>query len=306
MATLTPTEIVAVAVIVVLAVVVAGLLLYLIRRLRQRRDKLLGELRDRPELVQDRAFNRLAMARREAEILARQGTDVTRARDLIAQAQGAFDLRNYDRAYEAAQQAHESLVHARQAAPLRRETAPTSSPNASNTPAVPVVAAASPAPPAPTPGIPKNRAESQFQLRLLDADLEGARADRPRSAALREAARIRTQAGAAFDRGDFTEAFRLALKGRRALGAPVEGLPPRGSAGSTSAGTETPAFPDATLTAERVAGADRCRECGYPALAGDTFCRGCGIPRTPVTCDQCGAARKPTDAFCGGCGARFT
>jgi hypothetical protein len=307
MATLTPTEIVAVAVIVVLAVVVVGLLLFLIRRLRQRRDKLLGELRDRPQLVQDRAFNRLAMARRESEILARQGADVTKARDLIAQAQGAFDLRNYDRAYEAAQQAHEALVHARQTFPLRRETTPGPSQSPSGAPAAPAAAAATPAPPAPAPGIPKNRAESQFQLRLLDGDLERARTDRPRSATLRETTRIRAQAGVAFDHGDFTEAFRLALKGRRALGAPVEGLrPPPGSAGPTSAGPATPAVPDATVTAERVAGANRCPECGYPALAGDTFCRGCGVPRTPATCGQCGAARKPSDAFCGVCGVRFT
>jgi hypothetical protein len=305
-ADLTTTEIVAVAVIVVLAVVVAGLMLFLIRRLRQRRDKLLGELRDRPELVRDRAFNRLAMARAESEILARQGSDVTRARDLIAQAQGLFDLRDFDRAYQVAQQAHEALVHARQVSPLRRETTPARAENASETRPVPVVGAASPTPSSPISGIPKNRAESQFQLRLLDGDLEGARAVRPRSATFREATRLRTEAGAAFDRGDFTEAFRLALKGRRTLGAPVEGLrAPTGSVGSASSGTAPPVGPDATLTAERVAGADRCPECGYPALSGDTFCRGCGVPRTPAKCGQCGVARKATDTFCGGCGARF-
>jgi len=306
MAALTPTEIVAVAVIVVLAVVVAGLMLFLIRRLRQRRDKLLGELRDRPQLVQDRAFNRLAMARAESEILARQGSDVTRARDLIAQAQGAFDLRNYDRAYQVAQQAHEALVHARQTAPLRRDATPPRTANPPGSPPAPVVGPTSPAPYAPLPGIPKNRAESQFQLRLLDADLEGARAVRPKSPTFREATRIRSEAGAAFDRGDFTEAFRCALKGRRVLGSPVEALAaPPGSASSASAVKASTGVPDATLTAERVAGADRCPECGYPALSGDTFCRGCGVPRTPATCGQCGAARKPADTFCGGCGVRF-
>ena len=307
MAALTPTEIVAVTVIVVLAVVVAGLMLFLIRRLHQRRAKLLGELRDRPQLVQDRAFNRIAMARAESEFLAHQGSDATRARDLIAQAQGAFDLRDYDRAYQVAQQAHEALVHARQSTPLRRETTPARAPqNASETPSVPALGAPSPTAPASVPGIAKNRAESQFQMRLLDGDLQGARAARARSAVFREATRFRTDAAAAFDRGDFTEAFRLALKGRRVLGASVEALPaPLGSAGSPSAREASPGVPDAALSAEQVAGGDHCPECGYPALPGDTFCRGCGVPRTPVTCPQCGTARKPDDTFCGVCGVRF-
>jgi hypothetical protein len=308
MVDLTPTEIVAVTVIVVLAAIVAGLMLYLIRRLRERRAKLLGELHDRPELVQDRAFNRIAMARRESEILARQGGDVSRARDLIAQAQGAFDTRSYDRAYQLAQQAHEALVHARQASPLRRDEPPAGPTRASPPSAVPVPPAASAGPAAspPATGIPKNRAESQFQLRLLDSDLDAARSARAKAAVVREAARIRNEAGGAFDRGDFTEAFRLALKGRRALGAPVEGLPVTASLGGPGATASAGGgASDATLTAERVASADRCPECGYPALSGDTYCRGCGVPRTPATCAQCGTVRKPTDTFCGRCGTRF-
>jgi hypothetical protein len=304
---LTSTEIVLVAAIVVLAVVVLAVLFYVIRRLRQRRDQLLGELRDRPELMQDRAFNRLAMARREAEILARQGTDVARARDLIAQAQGSFDTRNYDRAYQTAQQAHEALVYARKGSTVLPESNPGTRPSSVTPSAPPVAARESPTAAAPVPAIPKNRAESQFQLRLLDRDLEGAQAARSKAASVKDATRYRTEAGAAFDRGDFTDAFRLALKGRRALGSPVEALPvtPRsGAPGPSSA--PAPAGSDAELTAEQVAGADRCPECGYPALAGDTFCRGCGVPRTATTCAQCGAPRKPADTFCGRCGARFS
>jgi Double zinc ribbon len=307
MAELSSTAIILVVVIVVLAVVVVGLLFFVIRRLRQRRDKLLGELRDRPELVQDRAFNRIAMARREAEILARQGTDVARARDLIAQAQGLFDTRNYDRAYQTAQQAHETLVHARKAAPLARESNPGVPAGPASPPPMAATVPSRPPPSAPAPGIPKNRAESQFQLRLLDQDLAGAPTNRSKSASRVEATRLRADAGAAFDRGDFTEAFRLALKGRRALGSPVEALPvtPR-SGGPAPSAAPSSAVSDAALTAEQVAGADRCPECGYPALAGDTFCRGCGVPRTAATCAACGAPRKPADTFCGRCGARFS
>ena len=56
---LTNTEIIALVFVVVLAVIVIGLFVYLIRRLRSRRAKLLSDLADRPQLNQDRAFNRL-------------------------------------------------------------------------------------------------------------------------------------------------------------------------------------------------------------------------------------------------------
>jgi len=307
---LSSTEIVAIAIVVILAVLVVAVLLLLLRRLRERRAKLLGELRDRPEHIQDRAFNRIAMARREAEILTRQGADIARPRDLIAQAQGAFDVRNYDRAYELAQQAHEALVHSRLDGPL-----PASPPTAH----VPAPAPASPElgsrvgpdagsiPPPSSAPIPKNRAESQFQLRLLDQELDSAQAGPTGSTSVREATKLRTDAGRAFDRADYTDAFRLALKGRRAIGAQVESLPAAGP------GTPVPddgngsrnGF-DATRSAEQAASAERCPSCGYPTLAGDAFCRGCGEPRTPRICTKCGAARQPSDTFCGGCGTPFS
>jgi len=110
----TTLEIELIVFIVVLAAILAGVFLYLQRRLRQRRSALLSDLNDRPVLNQDRAFNRIAMARREAGILVGQGFDVHRAQELIAEAQGAFDTRQYDRAYQVAQSAHEALVNARQ------------------------------------------------------------------------------------------------------------------------------------------------------------------------------------------------
>lgn len=309
MSALTTDEIVALAAVVVVAIVIVALMLYMMRRLRQRHDKLLGELHDQPRLARDRAFNRLAMARRESEILAQQGLDVSRPRDLIAQSQAALDLRDFDRTYQLAQQAHEALVSARRDA--RLPSVPTASPARSTGAPLPGAGAATttagPAPEIPPrPGIPKNRAESQFQLRLLDQELEGARRDRPMSAATQEAVKVRADAGAAFDRGDFTDAFRLALRGRRTLGTVVEGLPAAATGGGVvSVPNGIGGVPDPSRTAEQVAGADRCAECGYPALPGDAFCRGCGVPRRPSACPQCGEARVPTDTFCGRCGAPF-
>jgi type II secretory pathway pseudopilin PulG len=299
--------------IVVLAVILTGVFLYLQRRLRQRRSTLLSELNDRPVLNQDRAFNRIAMARREVGILVGQGVDVHRAQELIAEAQGAFDTRQYDRAYQVAQSAHEALVNARQqgarttGAPLPSVGSGAARP-AGTTGTTPSTAAVSASATPDRPAIPKDRAESQFQLRLLGEELDNPPTGRAEEAAVTEATALKNQASAAFDRGDYTSAFRLALRGRRTLGGTLETLPPPGSA---AAGTPKRTVnggaraSDPTQAAEAAAGGERCPDCGYPALSDDAFCRGCGRPRAPLTCPTCGASRGAEEPFCGRCGTRF-
>jgi hypothetical protein len=301
--TLSGNTITLLAVFVVLVIVVLALLLVIIRRLRARRDQLLVDLNSKPALVQDRAFNRLEMARKEAEVLGRTGTDIARAQELIAQAQGAFDNRQYPRSYELAQSAHEALVNARgrvggvPSVPAPSRTARTAPPGAlsSDQPST-----AAPAP----PPLARNRAESQFQLHLLDQELASARRDRPGAGSTAEAGRLQTEARAAFDRSDFTDAFRLSLRARRALGGKVESLAATAAAPRAAAAGSGPVDP--ASAAEQVASAARCPQCGYPTQAGDTFCRGCGTPRTPTACPACGATRAPTDTFCGRCGASFS
>ncbi len=316
---LTSEEVLAVVVVVLLAAGTAGVLLVMRQRLRRRRAQLIQELSDRPAVIQDRAFNRIAMARREAELVSDRGADVGRARDQIAQAQAAFDSRQFARAYESAQMAHETLVGLRRAAPLPSSSLPANRASASTAPPSPLpLSVSSPgtgnpsAAPAPAPTAPpKNRVESQFQLRLLAQELEVARHDRPDDGKTGAAGALDRQAREAFDRADFTEAFRLALRGRRALGDRVEALPP-GPGGGAPAPPPPGNAPgalrsevDAAGSAESVASAGRCPTCGYPALPGDTFCRGCGTPRAPPTCPKCGAVRQSADTFCGRCGAHF-
>jgi hypothetical protein len=303
--TLSTSTLTLIAVAAVLVVVVVGIFLLILRRLHARRDRILSELAAKPALVQDRAFNRLAMARREAEVLARTGTDLSRAQELIAQSQAAFDLRQYPRAYELAQSAHEALVNAR-GSTVRR--APPSAPSswAVGTPSPdpsPTSAADSSPPPA---KLPKNRAESLFELHLLEQEVQTARASAPVRGSTLEAVNLQGQAQSAFDRAEYTEAFRLALRARRSLGGSVETLsaPRRGPAAPRPSRTPAPPV-DPVAAAERAAAASRCPSCGYPTLPDDTFCRGCGEPRTASACPTCGANRSATDTFCGRCGVAF-
>ncbi len=297
---------------VVLGVAVVAVLLLALRRLKQRKAQLLSELRHSPRLDSDRAFNRLGMARREADIVARQGTDVARARELIAQAQSAMDLRQFDRAYELAQSAHESLVQARAGgtAPLRSADP---FPSRSGPLAAAAAAPSGPAPAgrgspsdlsAPTPpNLPRGRAEAQFQLRLLDSEVDAATARRADDPETRAGIELQREARTAFEAGRYTDALRLALKGRRGLGGNVETVAT--SPATRGAAPDMPRV-DVQAAAESAASASRCPLCGHPTTAADLFCRGCGSPRTPTACPKCGAARGPADTFCGQCGERFS
>ncbi len=305
--TLPGSTITLIAISVILVVVVLAIFLVVLRRLRARRDQILLELGTKPALVQDRAFNRLAMARREAEMVGRTGADTSRALELIAQSQGAFDTHQYPRSYELAQSAHEALVNA-------RGRAGTSAVPLTTAPGTPVRApGATPpsgrgaAPPPPAPPLPRNRAESQFQLRLLEQEVATARTERPKQGGTLEAIQLQAEAKAAFDRGDFTDAFRLALRARRSLGGKVESLaaPPRPATAGAAPGSANGSL-DPASAAEQVAAANRCPNCGYPTLPNDTFCRGCGTQRATSTCPACGSPRGPSDTFCGRCGDQFT
>ncbi len=281
------------------AILVVFVVVYLLRSYRLRR---LAELRNAEggrAGGADRAYNRLALARREADLLEAQGTDVSRARQLIDLATRSLDQHQSDRAYELAQAAHETLVQARRQPRLRSgsDAAPAAVlPSSPPTPAAAPFPVGSPPPPAPAPAVAKNRAEAQFELRLLDQDLAQA-GTKGGSGSSKEARDLSAQAHAAFDKGEFADAFRLAIRGRRKVGATVESL---------GGGTAVPPTPRAPLdpgqTAEATAAAGRCAQCGHPLVAGDGFCRGCGAP-TGTPCPKCGTPRRPGDTFCGKCGA---
>jgi hypothetical protein len=298
---------------VVLVCVFVGLLLLALQRLRRRKAQLISDLKNSPRLNADRAFNRLEMARREVGILGKQGSDVSRARELIAQSQSALDLRQFERSYELAQSAHESLVSSRQGRPV----APIPAAREPMSPRVPVTGAAPSMNPAPfsltspsNSGLPRNRMESQFEMRLLDSDLESAQRTRPSEPATLAALDFRAKARVAFDAGEYTDAFRFALKGRKGIGGHVEVVAPgpASRSGGTLAGGLDSAEGSLDLGAsvERVASAARCPSCGYPTTPEDVFCRGCGTPRAPSACPRCGTPRTPADTFCGRCGERFS
>jgi hypothetical protein len=316
MADLSTGEQYALATGIVLTAVLLVVAFYAMRHLRRRRERLREKREDDPAVASDRAFNRLAMARTEADLLERQGVDVAQARQLIGLAESSFGTRQFNRAFDLAQSAHNTLVAARKApksAPPAQPPAP-ATPSPAAAPFRPTVPLPAAGPndrdlPAPTVSkVPKNRAESHFELGLLERDLETARRERPKQSGTKKGEATRVEAQAAYDRADYTEAFRLALKGRREVGGRVETLAPGPvrAVDASSKGAEAPLTSDTPAqVAETVAAAERCPQCGHPTQSSDAFCRGCGTPRVPATCPKCGAPRLATDSFCGTCGQKY-
>jgi len=132
------------------------------------------------------------------------------------------------------------------------------------------------APPAGTQ-IPPHRAEAQFQIRLLSDDVTRARAARPSDGRTLAGTGLLNQAQTAYDRAQYAEAFRLALRGRREVGGAIEAVPLVGVPSEGSERSEAPLSPE--NAAESAAAADRCPSCGHPMLPEEPFCRGCGVPR---------------------------
>jgi Double zinc ribbon len=297
-------ELLAVGVVLLALVVFASL--HFLGSYRQRRLQALRGGDASPATANDRAFNRIALARREAHLLAAQGGEVERANQLIDLANRSLDQRQYDRAYELAQAAHETLVKARREPALRSNRSAAEPPATASTAPLSPSAPSSPAPATPAaPPMPKNRAEAQFELRLFEEDLNRAQAAGKESGSTLEARGLYGQAKAAFDRSEYAEAFRLSLRGRRRIGGSVEslGLPPVPAGAPPGPAGRGPTDPE--QLAEQVASAERCPACGHPTVKGDTFCRGCGAAIAAASCPKCGTARRPQDTFCGKCGQRF-
>jgi hypothetical protein len=315
-------------------------LLYYLHRLKKRRQSLPNEVNSRAS-VGDRAFNEMQLARQAAARLEREGVDVSTAKGLLARAEGLVARGDARGAFEAARAARDTLLLARSSgtpsAPARAsghlvgttvgpasparppDPTPIPIPDLGPVPAAPGANPSNGLPatsegPAPNgrPRLPKNQLEARFELALLEEEVERQRERPPDGQAWAEAQGCARDARRAYDGRDFTEALRLALRGRRRLGSrvetigrpartPVPDLPPspaaerkpapsNGGPSPASLGNTTP-----TVT---------CARCGRPGRAEDRFCRGCGASLAAAPCPACGAARlEASDRFCGVCGA---
>ncbi len=294
---------------------VAGGLLYILKR---RLSAKIAALRHSvgeasPEHADDQSYNLLELARAEAATLKRTGADVHVAEAAIADGDRALRRRDFDDATRSARRAHELLVAQRsEGSPLLLASAspasrsmPTSAPGPGaaprpnslpDSPVAPVLGTAS-GDGAPVPRLAKNRAESRFQMSLLAEEIGTASNDPEGATRVPDARKGAADAQTAYDRADYTESLRLALRARRALGTRIETLPPPLT---RIPPTPTPVNPAST---GGPAGTEPCSTCGRPLKPTDKFCRSCGTAKAPTACAACGTPLDAGDRFCAGCGA---
>jgi hypothetical protein len=156
--------------------------------------------------------------------------------------------------------------------------------------------------------LPKNFLEARFMLTSLQNDLDGASSEKRATPEGKEATEWARQSQAAFDRKDYDDSLRLALRGRRRFGG--AGLSTI-SVGPGTVVAATPPEPSATAlrsSAPQGAGSPAvveslCPRCGKSNNAGDKFCRGCGAPLTVPKCPRCQRPTEPDDKFCHACGS---
>lgn len=321
---------------VVVAIFVVLVFVYMLYRYLRRRGPELAA-RESKSLVDDRAYNQIQLGRAAAERLAATGVDVSQARQLLDRAETARTGGNSTMSIELSKKAQDMLAAARSGGngfsgsrpPAPGASAAYSGPPLPSSPA-PKAAASMYSEPPTTPFVaegagsignasgslesasnrpPKNMMEAHFQLSLALDELDQARGTRSSSSGFREAEALRSRGQAAYDRQDYTEALRLALRSRRALGTRIEGLPispspsppgPGSSVGSVS-GVRPP-----TSVSDPSASGQTCARCGRTVSPTDQFCRACGASVPPTVCANCGSPLTAEDRFCGRCGTTRT
>jgi len=285
-----------------------GLYYILSRRLKARLAQIRESIGESPNFADDRAHNLVVLARSEAAALKRGGADVHVAETALDDAEGALKRGEYDDATRSARRAHELLLAQKAAgsplllAPAPSRSMPKSSHAADPAPRTnrspdPIAAGESAGDTGSPPRLAKNRAESRFQIGLLNEEIGSAGRGAGESPGIAEAKTGAAEAQAAYDRTDYTEALRLALRARRALGTRIESLP-----APLTRIPPSPSGPGATASSTP-SGTEPCGTCGRPLKTADRFCRSCGTAKAPTACGACGTALDPGDRFCAGCGA---
>ncbi len=326
--------------IVSLVIALALIAIYVLRYLRHKRAKLLEE-KDNPSWVEDTAHNQINTTRAVIERSSRDGLDVSLAKSRLDEAEIRLKEGDYGDAARLARSARD-MVQAASLTPratrqrvvtekkvsledeslklrdLSRkvgepDTLNEGSERGADAPAPTALDAPEELPPMQEfrKKVERNLLESRFERQMLENDLKTAEGK-----SAEEARRLLAQADKAFQREDYTESLRLAMRGRRLLGSPdgsriaispgttVDAPPeqPSPSALRSSAPSPGPEVAAQTGTGRVAASTVKCPRCGKDNPTTNRFCRACGQTIAEAKCPRCQKTVDPEDTFCGSCG----
>lgn len=264
---------IAIALIVIAVFIIAFLeLRYLRKKIRARRVRAARKVEELP----DDAHNAIITTKAIMATMERSGVRSEEAVSLMAEAQMAYDRRNYRVVLDMASQVKEKLmvIKARQAAAgdlAKLESMPARGDSEETTTKELL-----------QKEYPPNYLPAKFSLELAHSSIDQSRAA---GRDVSQAEQLLVDAQARFGAKDYAGALASArLAQRSAAGEPVEAASP---------GMPKPLAVDATLV---------CTSCGAALQSDDVFCRKCGARVGPEVCASCGTTLVAGDAFCRKCG----
>lgn len=265
---------------------------------------------------EDEAYNSVMSTKSIANIMKKNGEDVTSAEITLERAEMALDAENYTRAKTLADEARDKLDSIREEGVIYSST-PTSSANKKAY----TLEDIEDAPPSEEDmdektreleeqkerleRLPENYMESQFEIEVA-RDMVKREGDE-------ESRRLLRMAENKFEEGDYTGALSYSIKCKRCIDEDKAGLLAGQTIGKKKKETiveETPGTgtlkKETVITEKRLdktGGEYYCQECGNPVSREDKFCNKCGA-KVEITekCPECGDEIDPDDNFCSECG----
>jgi tetratricopeptide (TPR) repeat protein len=271
-------------ILAVLGIILAIVIFFELRYFRRKRKE-----RVDVKIHKDDAYNSIMTAKAVAEALKTRGRVSREANLLIIEAEAAFQRGNHLYALESINKAKDLLKNAKEehADPVASIAAKVGGKGVEEKCEVPFQEARK---------LPKNYLESKFIICSVRDILEQSGAEQ-RNADAEESLR---QADEAFQKEDYTEALKLALRAKRALDGGAEAIGPiENKPVTTDAQVERlPPQPRSLKEPSK-----NCVRCGASLTEEDVYCRKCGlkVDRSPK-CAACGEKLAEDDIFCRKCG----
>jgi hypothetical protein len=256
----------------------------------------------RASVRKDEAFNAVLTTRSVANIMARQGSDTTKAQYLVDSAKQAMQAGNYERCMTLCEQArgelkgtpHEPAKESEEGDEL--EAVAESILTTDKRAAVPSDAYAGTKLPVDQDG---SYLSAKFEINTAKADLSKAR---ERGVETSQAESFLIEAETAYEAGSYSKALSMAVKARKSVSqeASKETIPLRiprePEARKPGAGQAAPA-----KKAEA-----KCFDCSALLEPDDDFCGECGAKvARDRSCNVCGTKARPADKYCRKCGAEI-
>ena len=271
-------------ILAVLGVILAIIVFLELRYFRSKRKS-----RVDAKVLLDDAYNSIVTTKAVAEALKTRGRVSKEANLLIIEAEAAFHRGNHLYALESINKAKEMLKNAKEETtdPVASIVAKVGSKGAEEKCEVPFQEARK---------LPKNYLESKFVICSVRDILEQSGA-KGRNATAEENLR---EADEMFQKEDYTEALKLALRAKRALDGGADSIGPIESKPvPMDPGVERlPPQPKSLREPSK-----SCVRCGASLTDEDVYCRKCGmkVDRSPK-CSACGERLAEDDIFCRKCG----